>query len=148
MNSDVRSPAIYIRIPKKFIDFTRSGKGADEGAEDAAEGDEASEKKKKKASRLAKKKENATSYELNDPLVWKLKIENAESDDPARQPSVILDVPEAMENMCVEFAWVCVPLLTLPLQRVPAHDIAAWYGTTPRLAQQCRAARNKAVRCA
>lgn len=99
-----RSTAIYIRVPKKFIDFNRSGKGTDDGAatlDDGAEGADDGEKKKKKASRVSKKKENAPSYELNDPLVWKIKIENAESDDPARQPSVCLDLPEPMENMCV-----------------------------------------------
>lgn len=89
--------SIYIRVPKKFIDFTRSGKGntADEGAD----GDEAADGKKKKATRVSKKKDNATSYEMNDPLVWKVKVENAESDDPERQPSVCLDVVEPMENI-------------------------------------------------
>lgn len=87
---------MYIRVPKKFIDFTRSGKGS---ADDAGADEEGGDAKKKKSSRLSKKKENAPSYELNDPLVWRLKIENAESDDPARVPSVVLDVHEAMENM-------------------------------------------------
>lgn len=93
--------SIYIRVPKKFIDFTRSGKGnaADEGAEADDGGEDAGDKKKKKATRVSKKKENAPSYELNDPLVWKIKIENAESDDPERQPSVCLDLPEPMENI-------------------------------------------------
>lgn len=92
--------SIYIRVPKKFIDFNRSGKtGGDEGgAEEGGEGEEG-EKKKKKPSRVSKKKENAPSYELNDPLVWKIKVENAESDDPERIPSVVLDLPEPMENI-------------------------------------------------
>ena len=36
---------------------------------------------------------------MNDPLVWKIKVENSESDDPERIPSVVLDIPEPMENI-------------------------------------------------
>lgn len=94
------SLAIYIRVPKKFIDFNRSGKtGGDEAAAEEGGDAEDGEKKKKKSSRVSKKKENAPSYELNDPLVWKIKVENAESDDPERVPSVVLDIPEPMENI-------------------------------------------------
>jgi hypothetical protein len=93
---------IYIRVPKKFIDFYRSGKGAaagEEAGEGAAEEGEDAEKKKKKVGRLSKKKENAPSYELQDALVWKLKIDGANSDDAEREPNVCLDVMEPMENM-------------------------------------------------
>lgn len=97
------SPAIYIRVPKKFIDFNRSGKGAggEEGAEEgggAGEGEDG-DKKKKKVGRISKKKEGAPSYELVDPLVWKLKIDGADSEELGREPNVCLDVLEPMENM-------------------------------------------------
>jgi hypothetical protein len=48
---------------------------------------------------LTKKKEGAPSYELTDPLVWKLKIDGADSEEVGREPSVCLDVLEPMENM-------------------------------------------------
>lgn len=88
--------AIYIRLPKKFIDFNRSGKGT--GGDDAGEGEDA-DKKKKKTGRVSKKKEGAVSYQLQDPLVWKLKIDGADSEEVGREPSVCLDVMEPMENM-------------------------------------------------
>ncbi|PWN88095.1 hypothetical protein FA10DRAFT_232892 [Acaromyces ingoldii] len=96
--------SIYIRVPKKFIDFNRSGKtaggddapaaGADEGAADGEEG-----AKKKKTSRISKKKENAPTYELNDPWVWRVKIDGADSEDINKEPNVALDVLEPMENI-------------------------------------------------
>lgn len=92
---------VYIRIPKKFIDFNRSGKGAggeeavNEEAAEAEEGD----KKKKKATRLSKKGAQGPTYQLQDPLVWKLKIDGAESEEPGREPNVCLDVLEPMENL-------------------------------------------------
>lgn len=92
--------AIYIRIPKKFIDFNRSGKGAngEEAGEEAAEGEEG-DKKKKKATRLSKKGVQGPSYQLQDPLVWKLKIDGADSEELGREPNVCLDVLEPMENL-------------------------------------------------
>lgn len=65
------------------------------GGDAGEEGD----KKKKRTSRISKKKEGAPSYELIDPLVWKLKIDAAESEEPGREPNVCLDVLEPMENM-------------------------------------------------
>lgn len=94
-------PVIYIRIPKKFIDFNRSGKGAngeEAEKEEAAEGDEG-DKKKKKSSRLSKKGLQGPTYQLQDPLVWKLKIDGADSEEAGREPNVCLDVLEPMENL-------------------------------------------------
>lgn len=94
---------IYIRIPKKFIDFNRSGKGAGEEAPEEKENIEAatdeSDKKKKKASRLSKKATQGANYQLQDPLVWKVKIDAANSEEVGREPNVCLDVLEPMENM-------------------------------------------------
>lgn len=91
---------MYIRVPKKFIDFNRSGSKAagDEAAGEEAEAEDG-DKKKKRTSRVSKKKEGAPSYELTDPLVWRLKIDGADSEEPGREPSVCLDVLEAMENI-------------------------------------------------
>lgn len=98
-----RFKVIYIRVPKKFIDFNRSGKGSggEEGAaaaEETAEADDG-DKKKKKASRLAKKSAQGANYQLQDPLIWKVKIDGANSEEVGREPSVCLDVLEPMENM-------------------------------------------------
>jgi hypothetical protein len=92
---------IYIRIPKKFIDFNRSGKGAggEEAPEEPTEADDG-DKKKKKTSRLSSKKAaQGASYQLQDPLVWKVKIDAANSEEVGRDPNVCLDVLEPMENM-------------------------------------------------
>ncbi|PWN53890.1 hypothetical protein IE53DRAFT_372801 [Violaceomyces palustris] len=81
-------------VPKKFIDFTRSGKGGEEPAEDGAEGAD----KKKKTARASKKKENAPSYEINNEYIWKVKVDG-DGEESDRDPSVVLDVTEALENI-------------------------------------------------
>ncbi|UZJ54064.1 hypothetical protein CBS101457_003384 [Exobasidium rhododendri] len=92
---------VYIRIPKKFIDFYRSGKSAagEEAGESPTEEGEDVDKKKKKSSRVSKKKGNTPSYELQDSLIWKLKIDGANSEELGREPNVCLDVMEPMENI-------------------------------------------------
>jgi hypothetical protein len=106
---------VYVRVPAKFIDFTRSAKARDA----SADGEEAELKrrgirsKKRGAYRLPRRRhhphradrahltENAPSHALNDPLVWKIKIDGAESTEADRVPNVALDVVQPMENMYV-----------------------------------------------
>jgi len=83
---------VYVRVPAKFIDFTRSAKARDA----SADGEEAELKRRGIRS---KKRENAPSHALNDPLVWKIKIDGAESTEADRVPNVALDVVQPMENI-------------------------------------------------
>lgn len=90
--SDTEDGFLYVRIPKKFIDFMRSG-SADE-AEAAEEGAEDGKKKK----RASKKKEGAPSYELTHPNVWTIKIDG-DAENADREANVQLDVIEPLENI-------------------------------------------------
>ncbi|KAK0542792.1 hypothetical protein OC846_006636 [Tilletia horrida] len=71
--------SLYLRIPKKFVDFMRSGR------------DEDPTKKR----HLNKKKD--VSYNLDSEWIWKLRICNEADDD--EEPNVQLDVLEPMENI-------------------------------------------------
>ncbi|KAN0061290.1 hypothetical protein ACQY0O_006136 [Thecaphora frezii] len=89
---------MYVRVPKKFIDFTRSSvKTADDEFRPEEAAEEGAEKKKKPTLR-SKKKENAPSYEMTSEFIWKVKIDG-DGDDSEREPSVILDVAEPLENI-------------------------------------------------
>lgn len=86
---------MYVRMPKKFIDFTRSGGKGDEEVK-ADEGEDAGEKKKKTT--RSRRKENAPSYEMTNEFIWKVKVDG-DTDESGREPSVILDVVEPLENL-------------------------------------------------
>lgn len=71
---------------------------------------------KKLSSRQSKRREMRANYDLAEPNVWKIKIDGADSDEPGKVPSVMVDVSEPMENifylvMCLQpglarlFAW-------------------------------------------
>ncbi|CAD6885011.1 unnamed protein product [Tilletia laevis] len=70
--------SLYLRMPKKFVDFMRSGR-------------DDSDKKR----RVCKKKD--VSYSLDSEWIWKAKVCN-EADD-TEEPNVQLDVLEPMENI-------------------------------------------------
>ncbi|KAE8230447.1 hypothetical protein CF326_g4555 [Tilletia indica] len=70
--------SLYLRIPKKFVDFMRSGR------------DEADKKR-----HVTKKKD--VSYKLDSEWVWKVRV-CSEADDN-EEPNVQLDVLESMENI-------------------------------------------------
>ncbi|EPQ31397.1 uncharacterized protein PFL1_00732 [Pseudozyma flocculosa PF-1] len=90
---------MYVRVPKKFIDFSRSSSKADDDAAGAKADDAAADDgDKKKKSTRSKKKENAPSYEMTNEFIWKVKVDG-DSDESARDPSVILDVAEPLENL-------------------------------------------------
>lgn len=83
---------MYIRVPKKFIDFLRSSRPSDEEkAEDQTEED-------KKRKTLRRRKENAPSYKMENEFIWKVRVDG-ESEESGREPNVILDTPEPLENM-------------------------------------------------
>lgn len=78
---------MYVRCPKKWIDFNRSGKKLKEGEQQTA-----AQSKARKA--ISKRKENAPTYEINSEHVWKIKIDGADSEDVGRDCSVMMDVVE------------------------------------------------------
>lgn len=88
---------LYIRVPKKFIDFTRAGKGA-AGGDDAspAADEEPSSPKAKRSARASKK--SAPSYDLSSEHIWKVKLDG-ESEESGRDTTVVLDVLDPLENM-------------------------------------------------
>jgi len=91
--SDTEDGYLYVRIPKKFIDFNRSAKGDDIDETGDAVGGE-----KKTTKRVSKRKENAPSYDLVDPDIWRIRIEgDLETSDV--EPNVLLDVTEPFENV-------------------------------------------------
>ncbi|KDN46265.1 hypothetical protein K437DRAFT_268148 [Tilletiaria anomala UBC 951] len=91
--ADTDDGFLYIRIPKKFIDFMRCAKGDDPAAEDEAAGEDGKKKK-----RVVKKKENAPSYELSHPEIWRIRID-ADTETSDREANVLLDVAEPLENI-------------------------------------------------
>jgi hypothetical protein len=82
---------MYIRIPKKFIDFHRSSRPADE--EKTEENDDGKQRKT-----LRRRKENAPSYKLDNEFIWKVRVDG-DGDNSDRDPNVILDTPEPLENI-------------------------------------------------
>ncbi|SJX64271.1 uncharacterized protein SRS1_14920 [Sporisorium reilianum f. sp. reilianum] len=83
---------MYIRIPKKFIDFHRSSRSADDDAK-AEEHDDGKQRKT-----LRRRKENAPSYKLDNEYIWKVRVDG-DGDNSERDPNVILDTPEPFENI-------------------------------------------------
>ncbi|KIS67968.1 uncharacterized protein UMAG_04014 [Mycosarcoma maydis] len=82
---------MYIRIPKKFIDFHRSSRPAEED-----KADEHDEGKQRKT--LRRRKENAPSYKLDNEFIWKVRVDG-DGENSDRDPNVILDTPEPLENI-------------------------------------------------
>ncbi len=84
-------PVLYVRIPKKFIDFNRAGRTTDDD-------DNESVVSEKRSRRLSKKRENAPSHELVHPDVYRIKIDG-EAENSEVEANVQLDVIEPMENL-------------------------------------------------
>lgn len=82
---------MYIRMPKKFIDFHRSSRPADD--DKAEEGEDAKQRKT-----LRRRKENAPSYKLDNEFIWKVRVDG-DGEQSDRDPNVILDTPEPLENI-------------------------------------------------
>ncbi|SOV02894.1 uncharacterized protein UDID_06079 [Ustilago sp. UG-2017a] len=82
---------MYIRMPKKFIDFHRSSRSAEED-----ENKENEDGKQRKT--LRRRKENAPSYKLDNEYIWKVRVDG-DGDNSDRDPNVILDTPEPLENI-------------------------------------------------
>ncbi len=79
---------MYIRMPKKFIDFHRSSRPADD--DKAEEGEDAKQRKT-----LRRRKENAPSYKLDNEFIWKVRVDG-DGEQSDRDPNVILDTPEPL----------------------------------------------------
>lgn len=98
---------VYLRVPKAFINFHRSGKPEDD-------------KKDDKAHRHTRRNMHSTVYGISDPLVWKLKIDAAESEEADRVPNVVFDVVEPMENIAYLVMTLAPGLIVLNASRKDA----------------------------
>lgn len=91
---------IYMRVPKKMIDFFRSAKKNNaEDDEDGPATEESKQHKKSVSTRANKRREARCNYDLSDPNVWRIKIDGAESEEPGKEASVMIDVAEPLENI-------------------------------------------------
>lgn len=81
---------LYVRIPKKFIDFNRAGKSAADDDDDTAS--------VKSTRRVSKKRENAPSHELAHTDVWRIRIDS-DAENAENEANVQLDVIEPLENI-------------------------------------------------
>lgn len=100
--STITDGYIYMRVPKKMIDFFRTARknNTDEAGNDKPDDEtHAGKKKRSISSRISKKREERCNYDLSDPKVWNIKIDNANSEEPGKEPTVMIDVPEALENI-------------------------------------------------
>lgn len=86
-SADTEDGYIYIHMPRKFIDFVRSGKTeAEREAELMAKGHT--------HHHVAHKKHHP-SYDMTSASVWPVRVEQSEEHDA----TVLLDTDEALENM-------------------------------------------------
>ncbi|PWY97497.1 hypothetical protein BCV70DRAFT_50317 [Testicularia cyperi] len=83
---------MYIRIPKKFIDFHRSARGDEENKED----EHTEEEKKRKT--IRRRKDAASLYKMDNEFIWKVRVDG-DNEESGREPNVILDTPEPLENI-------------------------------------------------
>lgn len=86
-SADTEDGYIYIHMPRKFIDFVRSGKSDEErAAEQAAKGYQ---------HQRVQHRKHAPSYTMASSDIWPVRVEQSD-EHPA---TVLLDTDEALENM-------------------------------------------------
>ncbi|CAO1628707.1 unnamed protein product [Sympodiomycopsis kandeliae] len=99
---------IYMRVPKKMIDFFRTAKKNNTEEDDHEDGEDDDEptsptggkpRKKSLSTRANKRRQGRCNYDLSDPNVWKIKIDGAETEELGKEPTVMIDVIEPLENI-------------------------------------------------